>query len=706
MPTKLRDLEIGLEYRTAEDDLVQDFYEPCLGASDQYDRAVGYFRSSVFSLAKGALVRFARREGEMRMVCSPDLKEEDVEAIYQGLDNRRLVIGRALKREINKLIDDDRLRARTKVLATLVEVGALKVKVAFRTGGRGNYHEKIGIFQDSQGDRVTFKGSSNETWDAWHEHGNLESFDVFCSWSGGTDEERSRRHANYFDRLWDGEVSGLDVKPIPEIAKDHLLSIAEPGLEDLDLEKEDEEERGTITTGEPWSSLPYAPFPHQEEALENWKDRGKKGILKHATGSGKTYTAVLALYEHLRGGGTALVVVPSNVLLQQWMKEIKFSLGDVDLLLAGGGNSKWKKDRQLQAFTSPESDLGRRIVLSTLQTARTENFRRNVRDGNHLMIVVDEVHRSGSEVNSNIYTLDTGSRLGLSATPRRYGDPAGTQKIFSYFDGIVEPVFTLEDAIREERLVEYTYHPHTVPLRPEEAERWDSMTQKVRKEYARCAGAEDEDGSVQLSERLKHLLIQRARIAKKAESKLDLAEQILDDYQEEERWLVYCEDTDQLDELYQRVRDKNFSPIKYHSKMTGGKEETLEFFKEFGGVLLSIRCLDEGVDIPRTTHALILSSSKNPREFVQRRGRVLRIAPDFPDKRIAHIHDALVVPRSTAGEADRTSLVKTELSRALQFANTALNSEAASEIEDIAIERDINLDEVEETGIESSEEDE
>jgi superfamily II DNA or RNA helicase len=248
------------------------------------------------------------------------------------------------------------------------------------------------------------------------------------------------------------------------------------------------------------------------------------------------------------------------------------------------------------------------------------------------------------------------------------------------------PEFTLQDAILAGRLVPYEYYPHRVTLTDEEEDEWTNISEKIGREAAIAGIALDSSNA--LPDSIKQLLIKRARIAKKAANKLSLATNIvIDNYREGHRWLVYCEDTGQLTEVTTALRKKGLNALEYHFQMDGAPDETLDWFTRFGGVLVSIRCLDEGVDIPQTSHALILASSKNPREFIQRRGRVLRSAPG---KNSAVIHDALVVPGNTVPEAAILNLTKSELSRALEFSQSALNKSAQIELLSLAADLSIS----------------
>jgi superfamily II DNA or RNA helicase len=676
----LSGLPFETEYRTGESDLARDFYRPCLLHATAYDRAVGYFRSSVYAIAGDSTIDFAANGGRIRLVCSPDLSAEDWEAIGRGYNSRTAVIEASLQRDIAALLHSSHAE-RTEFLATLIQLGVLDVRIAVREPEQGIFHEKIGIFADQAGNHVSFKGSSNETWSGWHNEGNLESIEVFCSWRLGNEAVRVLRHREYFEKLWRGQIRHLEVLAFPEASRRQLLERARPDLQYFRTHMSAPARR--------------TPLPHQASALREWRARDRRGILQHATGSGKTFTALLAIEQHVSAGRVALVLVPSKLLLEQWATEIQQSIPDAVTLLAGAGRGAWKQSGRLERFSAANPALGPRIILATMPTASKPEFRHRLSQGPDLLLVADEVHQTGSRENSRLYGIDAGARLGLSATPRRYGDPDGTSRMLEYFGGIVPPPFTLEDAIQAGRLVQYEYFPHAVYLTAEESELWRDFTRRISLEIARSP---KEDGSVLLTQRAKLLLIQRSRIAKKASAKIRLATDILvGNYQEGQRWLVYCEDTEQLTQVLSELTAGGVPAMEYHSEMKGNPAATLDWLEKFGGVVVSIRCLDEGVDIPSVSHALILASSQNPRQFIQRRGRVLRTSSD---KHLAVVHDAIVVPLGAAEEPEQAALARSELARALEFSDSAINRGAGAELREIAHRLGIDPYTLNDSGIE------
>ena len=690
----LAELGLKTDYRTGRDDPVDDFYEPCLRASNRYSRAVGYFRSSIFIITGESVIDFVKNGGKIRLVCSPELTISDIQAIEQGQKSQQEISLEKLNNEIDQMISESKENYSVNVLATLIRVGALDMKIAIRESGRGIYHEKLGVFQDEEGNSVSFIGSANETFNAWHTSGNFEAIEVFCSWHGGSEGERAKRHLQDFEDIWLDISKGIKTIGMPDALRDKLLTIAEDSIENIDLAKL-RKKKVVVTTPAPKPKKINNLLPHQINAIRLWKEGGYHGIFEHATGSGKTVTALGAINEHISAGHPALVLVPSQLLLKQWIGEATEEIEGCTWLAAGAGNNSWKKNNRLKNFLSGVTPDEKRIVIATMQTASTDEFLAQIPSNTNLMIVGDEVHQIGSNTNSKALSINANKRLGLSATPIRYGDPEGTQKIFDYFGNVLPPVITLYDAIQSGRLVDYEYFPHIINLTAEEAEEWKKLSSDIRREIAIHSS---EEGGIRLSNRAKMMLIQRSRIAKKSAVKIGLAANVIkENYTEGERWLVYCEDQEQLKDVTEAIKKIGIEPLVYYSDMKGDSEQTLKLFQMQGGVLVSIRCLDEGIDIPSISHALILASSQNPRQFIQRRGRVLR---KHSSKVFAAIHDAIVVPVSLDDEPEQFSLLKSELVRAHEFSSHALNRSSGETLTIIGGKLGINLDEIVTDGIE------
>ena len=687
--TALADLELKKAYHKPADDIAGAFYLPALAAATRYDRAVGFFSSGIYAIAWGSLRRFVEHGGRMRLICSPVLADDDHEALREGYSARsEAASAAAISAELSRMLASPALAKPTRVLASLVAAGIVDVRLAWvgtEAGGRPRrlFHDKVGLFSDTSGD-IAFKGSMNETWSGLSQDGNLESVDVFVSWGGDRERERVADERRYFDLLWSDAWPGVTTRPLPDSARADIVSAADASAwPDLVDEISLELEHATGWSPEAGRPNGRTPRPHQVQALEAWVAAGRRGILEHATGSGKTFTALCAAHDAMRRGEVPIFLVPSELLFEQWRGELMQAFGDrgLQLLLCGAGHARWSEGGLLRTWTRPrDGEPIPRAVLSTIPTAAGTRFLSQCAQGDHLLLVADEVHRLGATRSRSVLGLETGARLGLSATPKRAGDPEGTDAILGYFNGIVPPPFGIGEAIEAGALTPYTYSVHPVPLAPDEVEAWSRITGEYRRLYARSAG--DPEAASASSGRLKLLLIQRARIVKAARAKTAAATQIvLGAYRRGQRWIVYCDDQGQLGAVLSALRQAGVADAhEYHSAMAGDRSRTLDRFNAVGGILVSIKCLDEGVDIPEVTHALILASSRNPREFVQRRGRVLRRAPG---KFLAHVHDVVVTP--PPGDEDTSSILAGEIGRAITFGSHAINPASVTDLKRFAL---------------------
>lgn len=699
----LSELTLRTSYHKGRDDIAEDFYLPCMRRASEYDRAVGYFRSTVFLVAWPALRDFVERGGKIRILCSQVLADEDINALEEGYSARvdEALAARFLG-EVRGLLHDYVLRDPARVLAALVARGTIDLQIAVlrdtdAKAAKGRiFHDKLGIFRDELNDLVIFKGSMNETWSGLAADGNLESIDVAATWMGARDLERARTEEAYFCELWSNRYPTLSVRPFPEVARAELEKGSDPDWE------------ASLSTMLTSQSNPQhvaeargrSLRPHQASGLAAWAANERCGILAFATGSGKTFTAITAIREAvIDRSEVVIVVVPDRVLFGQWYAELQETMHDlnVSILRAGSGYDRWRES--LRVWTSPADHP--RIVLATLAIAASVDFRQRLSAGSHLMLVVDEVHRTGSPHHRQL--LDErifGARLGLSATPERAGDPFGTSVMLAFFRGVLEPRYTLADAVRDGVLTRYFYRPHTVQLSEDEAQEWLTFTIEIAQLHGRISGG---DGSEGIKDRLQRLFIRRARVVKHASAKIPLAVEVLsNEYRRGQRWIVYCEDLRQLNEVSEALLAHGIQNMPFHSKMEGNREETLRWLERRGGIVVAIKCLDEGVDLPSVTHALILASSKNPREFIQRRGRVLRTAPK---KGLAYIHDAIVLPvKSDPPESDRAAdpIIAGELARAVEFARHADNPAAAAELQQIAIDSGIDWRSLATSGVEDA----
>ena len=702
----LNELNFATAYNKAEHDIANEFYLPCMRTARQYDRISGYFGSTVYIIAWDALKDFINNEGRMRLICSPFISETDEMALTEGYNARNnQLLADSIIREFEAMVESPDLSAPSKLLAYLVVEGIVDVKLAVPTGNEAPtakrlFHDKVGIFSDSLNNKVGFRGSMNETFKGLAEDGNIESIDVFPSWL----EERVEEADAFFNKLWKHRISGIQIYEFPEAAKE-IMRAKTDGIKWEELLDEIKVSKSKALKWKPGSG-PDARTPrkHQTNALEAWEQNGRRGIFEHATGSGKTFTAMCAINDALKKNETVLVLVPSRDLLKQWNKELRETLTELNIyyLLCGDTNTEWKKPGKLASWSGQGGD-SHRIIIATMDTASSNEFMRKLNQGEHLMLVADEVHRMGSPKRRNVLSIETGARLGLSATPRRYGDPVGTAALFDYFGGLIPPPFTLEDAIKSGVLTRYFYFPQRISLTAGEQKHWDEISDEIKKLMARMGTKPDGSINIDSNPRLKQLLINRSRIVKNASGKVPLAIRVLKEkFQAGQKWIVYCDNIAQLNAVCTGARAEGFDAYEYYADMEGDRDVTLEYFSQNGGILVSIKCLDEGVDIPSTTDALILASSQNPREFIQRRGRILR---NSAGKLFAHLYDAITVPVVSDDENEKgLSIISAELARAIQFGEGAENPACVTDLKNIALDYQIEYNTIKDGGIEDDDE--
>lgn len=658
----LRSVPFKENYSSSGSSLLNEFYIPALSNSVAYDRATGYFSSAILALAPVAFSEFATRRGKMRLLCSPHLSPEDAEAILHAPESQQPTPLELAATSLTALAHGTHLESRAVAcLRALIDADVLKIR--FVTSGRsGLFHDKIGVFTDAGGDKVSFIGSANETAAAWSGYANHEQIEAFRKWADDSDERRCSRHEDQFDETWEGLRRGLIVTSSDEAADVVRSVVPSEALDEI---------VASLRQAVDYTELQPDAIPlrdYQSEVLESWAHSNNRGVVAFATGGGKTRTALEAIRRWTTRGRPALVLVPSELLHKQWAVEIEALLPKAPVLLAGAGHSRDGWSRRLADYTRDDDSLGQRIVLSTYQTAATDRFMQILRNGDHLLVVADEVHRVGApDTRRLLEGVEAGGRLGLSATPERFGDPVGTAALYGFFGQVLEPEFSLRDALDAQVLVPYDYDFVTCCLTEDEQESWNGLTIRVGQEIARNNG--------DLSEYALHLLRQRAQISKGAAGKAAIAREVLtENYQPGDRWLVYCNDVEHLRTVRGALAGLGLDLLEYHSQDDGNHHATLNYFTNRGGVLLAIKCLDEGVDIPLINRALILASSTNPREYVQRRGRVLRRTPG---KYSARLFDVIVI-----GEDDK-AIMPSEVVRAMEFARDARNLGPALYLEDL-----------------------
>lgn len=701
-----RDLNLKIEYRSSIAVVSRDFYTPILKEAVRYDRAAGFFSSSsLIHIAEG-LLPFVNREGKMRLVASPILNPDDIEAIREGYKQREHVMMEAIRRELYEP-KNFREGERLNLLASLIADNRLDIKIALVENNEnyGIYHEKMGLFYDTEGNVIAFSGSNNETYSGMDV--NYESFDVYRSWANEHDAERAETKKIAFEKIWKGEDTKVSTYILPEVKEEILKKYMRKKVDYFVYNSEDFAPDENPESDEEIPSDIYGAripeginlHPYQEEAIDYWQRKGFCGIFDMATGTGKTYTglgAIARLSEAVDDKLAVFIACPYQHLVEQWKEDIvKFNIDPI----VGYGDipaHQWKP-KLADAVRNHKLGVRKReffCFVTTNATFSSDYVQQQINKmrGNALLLV-DEAHNFGAEYLRGLLSSKFNYRLALSATLDRHCDPEGTKALYDYFgEKCIE--YPLERAIAEHKLTPYKYYPIIVSLSEEERLEYDVLSRKI----AKCLIL-GKDGKYKLNSQGEKLALKRARIVAGAISKISALEETIKPYQNDKHLLVYCgaakvlaaeqeetsvdvEDLRQIDAVTDLLGNKmQMSVSQFTSKES--VDERAKLKEEFAQgdtlqALIAIKCLDEGVNIPKIKTAFILASTTNPKEYIQRRGRVLRTAAG---KEFAEIYDFITLPRPIEEVSSLTeeemrrelTLVRNELSRAEEFARISIN---------------------------------
>ena len=731
----LKDHKVKSEYRSLIDNVVQDFYIPLLKEAVLYRRAVGFFSSSsLVEISKG-IAQMASEGGKIQIVASPYLSDEDIEAIKKGYEDRNHIIEKALLSQIAEEPSDYYSMERLNLLASLIADGVMDIQIAYTEdkSGIGMYHEKMGIIEDSHGDKIAFSGSNNESRTAMSI--NYETMDVFRSWGDENETERVRLKENAFYSIWHDTEPNIKVLQFPNIT-DALIEKYKRKAPNFDIDNTQFAKRilayATMINEGRASNQPIgARVPsdielreYQKEAISVWVGENYHGIFDMATGTGKTLTglgAISKLSEDLDDVLAVIIVCPYQHLVEQWVEDIvRFNIKPI-IGYSSSPQKDWKKrlakavrdqklrrDKSFFCFVCTNATFSSSVVQDEINKIQSP-----------VLLVVDEAHNFGARTYARLLDDRFTYRLALSATLDRHRDDEGTALLYDFF-GKKGIEYSLERAIDEDKLTPYKYHPILVYLNDDELEKYEQKSYEMSK----CL-IKGKDGKYKLNRRGEILAMERARIVAGASQKLDALREQIEPYTKDNNILVYCGATNVIDEKsdYSTTDESDIRQIEAVTRILGNEfhmevskftsEENMEtratIKEQFQKgdrlqAIVAIKCLDEGVNIPGIRTAFILASTTNPKEYIQRRGRVLRKAKNKP---YAEIYDFVTLPREldavsglTMEQAQRDlSLVKNELARVKEFGRLSMNSMEANDlIWDIQEAYHIEEDESEQEG--------
>lgn len=674
-------------YVLPNDPLAEEVLIPGFQSAAKVDCMVGFFSSEVLaSLAPGLATYINSAKNSFRLIISPLLRHEDQEAIERGIKSSDDIASEILEKAI---ITEDLLQQHTlRCLSWLIRTGRIEIKIALMKDAL--FHPKVWLFEEGA-DVMAVHGSSNVTYAGIRK--NIEQIAVSKSWEDPTQRYITEKLSFQFVQLWQNKEESCMVISLPQAVRDHLLKSyhSETPPTEAEMRALYNRATGQAEEAEPYG-LPAAqcseftipaelryeegPFEHQGKAVNAWCAAGYRGVLEMATGSGKTITAMICAHRLYEAHKPLLIVVaaPYVPLIQQWCDEIEpFGLRAVNLTQASGQRGRARElNRIKRQFRSDTSDV--ETIVVSHDTLCSPSFQNELKKFDCTkLLIADEAHNLGREgfVAEPPEFFDY--RLGLSATPVRQYDEEGTEALFAFFGDVVFR-FTLKEAIGR-CLVEYDYFVHPVELTHDEMDGWYDLTAKIKANAWRQSDNKPDDY-------LAKLFRDRRALLETAENKTQALESALakEDLGALRHTLIYASDKgpQQLDHVNALLNSHGVLFHQLTSEETQNRVKTAEIIRSFQEGVLRIltakRVLDEGVNIPQICKAFILASTTVERQWVQRRGRLLRTCREI-GKTHSEIHDFIALPPDIDKVDDEArSLIRSELLRVQEFASLARNA--------------------------------
>ena len=689
-------------YEIPLDDLVGEVLIPAMQCARDVRIGAGYFSSKCLAQIAPGLAELLKGDGALHLLASTELSPEDLGGIERGTMSPEAAIGAFAVELLHS--PTSHLAAHTvDCLAYLVATRRLLIRFVLMR--KGMYHKKQWLFWDGE-QWAAVHGSGNATARGLITNG--EQMTVDRPWiDGNSSSVRVSKLVDQFDRQWNNRhPSSLSIEPVQAIS---FLQQREPlphpptveefweaWRKDAEAGMEPSMPPGVSAPKEPrrrlsipsWLDWHTPPYAHQADAIAQLESAGGSGILSIATGGGKTRTSLIAvtrLQELDQRPMLLVVLVPSTPLARQWQRDVR-EFGVEPRLMSG--LSPAERDETLaEVSASLQGGSATAVLIASNQLfARDTELRRFV-DRHSLssatVLIGDEVHNLGAPSFVKDPPQAFQFRIGLSATPIRQYDPDGTDQLFDYFragGAAPQPVFTytLEQAIRDGCLVPYRYWVHPIRFTDDEMARYEELTDELR-----TAGfAVDDDGRMLANATVERLLRERRALIEQADNKIPALRSLLmrNGPRAISRTLIYTSakpvkaphEGRQIDKVTAMLSDLGVISHQFTHAETASSDAQ-DLLDRFGRgdyqVLTAMKVLDEGIDIPQTNVAFLLASSTVQREWVQRRGRILRRAEG---KQAADLHDFVVVPpdvQSTYGKR----LLRGELGRVTEFGRIALN---------------------------------
>lgn len=697
------DMFIKPSYDTIQDNLLVDFYIPVLEHAKRYDRISGFFSSTSLAIAARGIAGLIRNKGKMRLLTCQKLSKDDVTEIQKYVRHADSLIGEKMISEMDD-VEDAFKRDHVAALGYMLQQGYLEMKIAVlydtdaesrKVGSLKNaiLHQKIGILYDSNFHGISFSGSNNESATGWLE--NIEEFKTFKSWKEGQ-KEYFMEDCDRFERLWNLENdkhTGMYVMDLPDAVKQHFLQISNDFRLDSISTKEYLKQNKKIffIKEENDKKEPLSLYYYQKCAVNQWIENGHKLMLQMATGTGKTRTAFGCMEcacRDIKSGLIIVVATPQITLTRQWIKDMEKLQLDIDEYIEVDGTiHDWRINMRKSLQRVYIGQFNHFVIFTTHDTASNEDFidiLQTYGPGETIFFIGDEVHGMGADKTRNALQSKYEYRLGLSATPKRWFDDEGSHLLEEYFGnksfhfGLREALETINPRTNLPFLANYYYYPCFISLTDDELEKYRELSQKI----SRLSHDKDSD----LNELRTRFLMRRAEILKNAENKYQKLHDILEKLGPNIQDTIIFVSPQQIDKVMMILREHNIlahriteKESQHKSNKYSGLSEREYIIKQFETesyqVIVAIKCMDEGIDIPSARCGIIMASSTNPREYVQRIGRIIR---QDGHKSFATLYDVVVEPEHDIIQDDdlkkiEKKVYEKEMARISDLSKEAIN---------------------------------
>ena len=722
------------------------FFSEGLCNATIFDLKLGFFSSSAINILCDGFACFLYNGGRMRLIINDILSEQDKLTVNEGLSANKLPIFDIKNLEMLKDTLSERDIHFFECLAWLIRNKRIEIIIITPLDNNGIAHTKCGVFSDGV-NKVAFDGSCNFSrtalidncesisafcdWDGGKDIYKIKDIeDDFNHTFQGEDStvryiDPQNIRTSICNSFKEKELKELledecdlinqhSEQELSQTVKGYLARAKSKITEVMSLIKK-ESEQSLETTKEPQFPYSSGPRGYQKLAFENWRNP-QRGLFAMATGTGKTLTSLNCLLEIYKRYGyyKAVILVPTLTLVDQWVEECKkFNFSNIHKVCSK--NINWRNEietLQINEDINPSDKQNSFIIISTYASfARDNVFTTLNKFSPKTLLIADEAHNMGSgRILDRLDGIKFLRRIGLSATPERQFDEIGNQRLNEFF-GITDHYtfeYSMKEAIDNGFLCRYYYYPHLVHLTDEEMNQYMEISKKLSKMFNYDSNSFSNEDDV-----LTALLLKRKRIIHKAENKELIFKDIIEKRYREKGNLKYTlvyvpegnlpddkadvfdqretigidDDAEHLIDRYTQIVSE-VSRTTTVRKFTSDTKERNKMLSDFASgdleVLTSMKCLDEGVDVPRSELAIFCASTGNPRQFIQRRGRILRL---HKDKHCAIIHDLVVAPLvNSASECFNMErgLLANELKRVHDFATLSENADATlNELKDI-----------------------